>query len=93
MPALYEARQIGVPTIAIIDTNMDPRTVTYPIPGNDDAISGVEFVAEKLADAAREGLELRAGKVVEKTARREQYEQKAKRYDYSEGEEAGRERR
>lgn len=63
MPALYEARQVGIPSIALVDTNMDPRLVTYPIPGNDDGINGVEFVANKLADAAREGLELRTAAV------------------------------
>lgn len=71
MPALYEARQAGIPTIALLDTNMDPRLVSYPIPGNDDASSAVEFVAEKLASAAREGLELRAGQIRRLVSQRE----------------------
>src|SRR5690554_1322228 len=54
--AVDEARKLGIPIIAILDTNCDPDEVNYPIPGNDDAIRSVALLARIIADAAAEGL-------------------------------------
>ena len=54
--AVGEARKLGIPVIAILDTNCDPDEVTYPIPGNDDAIRSVALLTRVIADAAAEGL-------------------------------------
>ncbi|NLJ64458.1 MAG: 30S ribosomal protein S2 [Christensenellaceae bacterium] len=56
--AVAEARNLGIPIIAIVDTNCDPDEIDYPIPGNDDAIRAVKLIAGKMADAvieARQG--------------------------------------
>ena len=54
--AVDEARKLGIPVIAILDTNCDPDEVHYPIPGNDDAIRSVGLLTRIIADAAAEGL-------------------------------------
>ncbi len=54
--AIDEARKLGIPVVAILDTNCDPDEVTYPIPGNDDAIRSVSLLTRIVADAAAEGL-------------------------------------
>ncbi len=53
--AMMEARALGVPIVAIVDTNCDPDEVDYVIPGNDDAIRAVKLIASKIADAVIEG--------------------------------------
>ena len=53
--AVQEARILGIPIVAIVDTNCDPDEVDYVIPGNDDAIRAVKLIAGKLADAVLEG--------------------------------------
>ena len=53
--AILEARKLGIPVVAIVDTNCDPDEVDYVIPGNDDAIRAVKLIAAKLADAIIEG--------------------------------------
>ena len=53
--AVLEARKLGIPTIAVIDTNCDPDEIDYPIPGNDDAIRAVRLMVGKIADAIIEG--------------------------------------
>ncbi len=53
--AILEARALGIPVVAIVDTNCDPDEVDYPIPGNDDAIRAVKLIASKMADAVLEG--------------------------------------
>lgn len=50
-----EARNLGIPIVAIVDTNCDPDDVDYVIPGNDDAIRAVKLIASKIADAVLEG--------------------------------------
>jgi len=57
--AVAEARKLGIPVVAIIDTNSDPDEVDYPIPGNDDAIRAVRLITSRIANAAQEGLEER----------------------------------
>lgn len=54
--AVDEARKLGIPVIAILDTNCDPDDVQYPIPGNDDAIRSVGLLTKVIADAAADGL-------------------------------------
>ncbi|MCQ2437951.1 MAG: 30S ribosomal protein S2 [Clostridia bacterium] len=53
--AVSEARILGIPIVAIVDTNCDPDEIDYVIPGNDDAIRAVKLIAGKLADAVLEG--------------------------------------
>lgn len=53
--ALREARKLGIPTIAIIDTDSDPDTVDVAIPANDDSIKAIELILNELADAVAEG--------------------------------------
>jgi small subunit ribosomal protein S2 len=59
--AIAEARKLGIPVVAILDTNCDPDEVDYPIPGNDDAIRAVGLLTRVVADAAADGLMARAG--------------------------------
>jgi small subunit ribosomal protein S2 len=59
--AVAEARKLGIPVVAILDTNCDPDEVDYPIPGNDDAIRAVGLLTRVVADAVADGLMARAG--------------------------------
>jgi hypothetical protein len=59
--AVNEARKLGIPVVAILDTNCDPDEVNYPIPGNDDAIRSVALLTRVVADAVADGLMARAG--------------------------------
>ncbi|MBX6370887.1 MAG: 30S ribosomal protein S2 [Acidothermus sp.] len=58
--AVDEARKLGIPVVAILDTNCDPDEVDYPIPGNDDAIRSVSLLTRVIADAVADGLMARA---------------------------------
>jgi small subunit ribosomal protein S2 len=53
--AVSEARKLGIPIVAIVDTNCDPDEIDYVIPGNDDAIRAVRLFTSKIADAILEG--------------------------------------
>lgn len=53
--AISEAKILGIPVVAIVDTNCDPEEVDYVIPGNDDAIRAVKLITAKMADAIIEG--------------------------------------
>jgi len=55
--AVAEANKLDVPVFAVIDTNSDPDLITYPIPGNDDAIRSVSLILHTLADAVIEGMQ------------------------------------
>ncbi len=59
--AVDEARKLGIPIIAILDSNCDPDVVDFPIPGNDDAIRSVTLLTRVVADAVADGLIARAG--------------------------------
>ncbi len=59
--AVDEARKLGIPIVAILDSNCDPDVVDFPIPGNDDAIRSVALLTRVVADAVAEGLMARAG--------------------------------
>jgi small subunit ribosomal protein S2 len=53
--AVREARKLGIPVVAIADTNCDPDDIDYIIPGNDDAIRAIRLICSKIADACIEG--------------------------------------
>jgi small subunit ribosomal protein S2 len=53
--AVCEAYKLGIPTVALVDTNCDPEPIDYVIPGNDDAIRAIRLIATKMADAVIEG--------------------------------------
>jgi small subunit ribosomal protein S2 len=61
--AISEANKLGIPVIAIVDTNCDPELIDYPIPGNDDAIRAIRLFASRIADAYLTG----AGKLAEES--------------------------
>lgn len=56
--AVKEANKLGIPVVAIVDTNCDPDLIDYVIPGNDDAIRAIKLLASKMADAVIEGKEM-----------------------------------
>ena len=58
---MQEAKKLGIPVVAIVDTNCDPDEIDYVIPGNDDAIRAVKLIAGKMVDAIIEGREGDAG--------------------------------
>ncbi|MGD9954691.1 MAG: 30S ribosomal protein S2 [Candidatus Nanopelagicales bacterium] len=60
--AVAEAKKLGIPVVAILDSNCDPDVVDYPIPGNDDAIRAVALLTRVIADAVADGLMARAGR-------------------------------
>ena len=53
--AIAEAHKLGIPVVAIADTNCDPDEIDYPIPGNDDAIRAIKLIASIMANAVLEG--------------------------------------
>src|SRR5438128_4685682 len=53
--AVAEAQRLGIPIVAIVDTNCDPTGIDYPVPGNDDAIRAVRLITARIADAILEG--------------------------------------
>ncbi len=57
--AVREARKLNIPVVGIVDTNCDPTLVTYPIPGNDDAIRSISLFARVVAEAIEEGRQLK----------------------------------
>jgi small subunit ribosomal protein S2 len=69
--AVGEARKLGIPVIAMLDTNCDPDLIDFPIPGNDDAIRSVALLTRVIADAAAEGLMARASGGAEGTTAEE----------------------
>jgi small subunit ribosomal protein S2 len=56
--AVREARKLGIPVVAVVDTNCDPTEVDYVIPGNDDALRAIRLFASKIADSVAEGSQL-----------------------------------
>ena len=57
--AVSEAKKLGIPVVAVVDTNCDPDPIDYVIPGNDDAIRAIRLLASKVADAVSEGSQAR----------------------------------
>jgi len=60
--AVAEAKKLGIPVVAILDSNCDPDVVDFPIPGNDDAIRAIGLLTRVIADAVADGLMTRAGR-------------------------------
>jgi len=56
--AVREAKRLGIPIVAVVDTNCDPEGIDYPIPGNDDALRAVRLFVSKIADAIIEGRQM-----------------------------------
>ncbi len=65
--AILEARKLGIPVVAIVDTNCDPDEVDYVIPGNDDAIRAVKLISAKIADAVIEARQGEMGSAAQAT--------------------------
>jgi len=61
--AVKEARKLGIPVVAVVDTNCDPDDIDYIIPGNDDAIRAIRLFAAKMADACIEGAQAREASI------------------------------
>jgi small subunit ribosomal protein S2 len=68
--AVTEANKLGIPVIAVVDTNVDPDVVQYPIPGNDDAIRSTSLMCRVIADAVEEGRYINAKRNPAPTPRR-----------------------
>src|SRR5881398_667375 len=60
--AVREARKLGIPVVAVVDTNCDPTEVDYVIPGNDDALRAIRLFASKISDSVAEGAQLMTDK-------------------------------
>jgi small subunit ribosomal protein S2 len=56
--AVAEAHKLGIPVVAVVDTNCDPTLVDYVIPGNDDALRAIRLFTTKIADSAAEGVQM-----------------------------------
>ena len=63
--AVKEARKLGIPVVAVVDTNCDPTVVDYVIPGNDDALRAIRLFTSKIAESAAEGVNLLSDKALQ----------------------------
>jgi len=80
--ALAEAKNLGIKTCALVDTNCDPDGIDFPFPGNDDAIRSIKLFTSRIADVAIEGQEVfRAGRKDENSAEEEKLEPAKKASD------------
>jgi small subunit ribosomal protein S2 len=85
--AIKEAKKLGIPTIAVVDTNCDPSNINHVIPGNDDAIRSIRLFARLIADSCLEGVKtyqekLRAQEISDTQAREEaENEKKVSRFE------------
>ncbi|AEI15290.1 ribosomal protein S2 [Flexistipes sinusarabici DSM 4947] len=77
MNAVNEARNLGIPIVAIVDTNCDPDLVDFPIPGNDDAIRACQLISDRMANAINEGKQLREDELVQEVQERQQTDEEA----------------
>jgi len=75
--AVKEARKLGIPVVAVVDTNCDPTEVDYVIPGNDDALRAIRLFASKIADSVVEGANAATDKQVADIAAGVQYSEAA----------------
>ena len=74
--AIAEARTLGIPVVAIVDTNCDPDEIDYVIPGNDDAIRAIKLISQTMADAIIEGKQGMDGEETSEEAAAEESEEK-----------------
>jgi small subunit ribosomal protein S2 len=77
--AVFEARKLGIPIVGIVDTNANPEGISYPVPGNDDAIRSIKLFTTKFGEAVRLGMERRLSDSLNQEARAEQEEAEAAR--------------
>ncbi len=70
--AVYEAKKLGIPIVAIVDTNADPEGITYPVPGNDDAIRSIKLFTTKFGEAVKTGMEKRLSDSLDQEAAAEE---------------------
>jgi small subunit ribosomal protein S2 len=70
--ALVEAQKLGIPIVAVVDTNGNPENIDYPIPGNDDAVRAIELFTSKVAEAVIEGRKSRLEKEMEASKKEEE---------------------
>ena len=70
--AVKEAVRLGVPVVALVDTNADPEPIDYVIPGNDDSVKGIELVVKGMAKAIKEANDEYSARAAEEAAKREQ---------------------
>jgi small subunit ribosomal protein S2 len=87
--AVKEARKLGIPVIAIVDTNCDPDEVDYVVPGNDDAMRSCSLITKVVADAIQEGQYLAYRGMQERTGEREFEEEQAAPVSFEPAPEAG----
>jgi small subunit ribosomal protein S2 len=87
--AVKEARKLGIPVVAVVDTNCDPTVVDYVIPGNDDALRAIRLFTSKISDSAVEGVNLVGDKQFEQVAEAEAPVETSNIEVTGEGEEAG----
>jgi small subunit ribosomal protein S2 len=80
--AVKEARKLGVPTIALIDTDSDPDLIDLPIPGNDDAMRAIEIIVRELADSVVEGKAGRTEKTEDGQAQQPQPRRRSSRSQF-----------
>jgi len=85
--AVKEARKLGIPVVAVVDTNCDPSEVDYVIPGNDDALRAIRLFASKIADSVVEGAQAVTDKQMADIAAGVQYSEAAEAEAASAGEE------
>jgi len=76
---IEEARKLGIPIVAPIDTNCDPDVIDYPIPANDDAIRSIKLLCNEISSAINEGKEIARESAVEETV--EQETEEVENYD------------
>ncbi len=69
--AIQEAQKLGIPIVAVVDTNGNPENIDYPIPGNDDAVRAIDLFSSKIAEAVMEGKKSRLEKELEASKREE----------------------
>ena len=69
--ALTEAQKLGIPIVAVVDTNGNPESIDYPIPGNDDAVRAIELFTSKIAEAVVEGKKSKLQKELEGSKKEE----------------------
>jgi small subunit ribosomal protein S2 len=87
--AVKEARKLGIPVVAVVDTNCDPTVVDYVIPGNDDALRAIRLFTSKISDSAIEGVNLVGDKQFEQVAEAETPAELVTLDAGADGEEAG----
>jgi len=87
--AVREARKLGIPVVAIADTNCDPDEIDFIVPGNDDAIRAIRLVCSKIADACVEGHNLSEERLKAEAELRKKREEAEEAISVSEGDENG----